>query len=85
MSTGEAPAAWRQPFTVADQGIIDALSADVRASVERYLRSTHGRAMDPADVSALRGVEDELSSICGRAEDAMDTVRNIIKGLRGGR
>lgn len=82
MSTSEAPAAWGQPMTVEDQLVIQALPADVRASVERYLRATPARSVDSADVSALRGVEDELSSICGRAEDAMDTVRAIIKRVR---
>ncbi len=82
---GETHWTWLMPLTLADEAVIAGLSPDVRASVERYIRATPARIIDPADVSALRGVEDELSSICGRAEDAMDTVRNIIKSARGGR
>lgn len=76
----EFPPAWGWPCTVADQWKIDALPDDVRASVERYIRSRLDTARangitvlsddDPKSDEYLRGWNDGAEAM----QDAVSSV-----------
>lgn len=65
------PATWTQRFTLADGWAIDALSEDLRAIVERYVRHRGGREDGEPESIASQEYRDGF-------EDGLDEARSAI-------